>query len=150
MRKFAVVVTCLWAMFGNTLAGGGGDGSDRGDGSDGDGDGSDGGDRCDSAWAKLAGDSTDALCFRDAPLLKTKKWGWNNKIANEDGTTDLELWAGAGKCKTQKGWRAGTVKVVVANGEATVTYEVDAGVSIEEFHLYVGKAKWVLNGKKNP
>eukprot|EP00756_Hemistasia_phaeocysticola_P018484 Hpha_TRINITY_DN15597_c4_g3::TRINITY_DN15597_c4_g3_i2::g.108434::m.108434 len=130
MRQSAALLLCMSTMLGKALA----DGGDAG------GDDTYDPPSCDSAWAK--GGLNDGLCFQDHPSPPSGRWGWTNKIANQPGTTLLELWAGAGQCNTSKGELIGSVMVVVTATDVIVTYTVSGSVNFEEYHVYIGRSKW--------
>jgi hypothetical protein len=75
----------------------------------------------------------DAICFIPA----FSNWGWTNPIT--PGTYEMELWAAAGQCNTDKGVLVGTVTVVYDDdGNVTVTYNVVSPYTLEETHVYAG------------
>lgn len=94
-----------------------------------------------TAYAK--GD--DAICF----IPTFRNWGWTNPITqgllgmrlgiNEmvSGTYEMDLWAGAAQCDTEKGTLVGLVTVVYdGDGYVTVTYNVDDDYILDETHVY--------------
>jgi len=81
-----------------------------------------------SAWAKGDG----AVSFTDSGF---SNWGWTNPI--EEGTHEMDLWAGAAQSDTSKGTLVGTVTVVY-NGGIDVTFNLDYGHTLEESHVYAG------------
>eukprot|EP00756_Hemistasia_phaeocysticola_P018483 Hpha_TRINITY_DN15597_c4_g3::TRINITY_DN15597_c4_g3_i1::g.108426::m.108426 len=125
MRQSAALLLCMSTMLGKALAGDGDEYYPA---------------PCDSAWAK--GGVNDGLCFQDHANPPDGRWGWTNKIANQPGTTLLELWAGAAQCNTSKGGLEGSVMVVVNATHVAVTYTVSGSVVFEEGHVYVGRSKW--------
>ena len=87
-----------------------------------------------------------ATCFIDIPYLNGNRWGWTNGPLPA-GTYDFELWAGAGQCDLSHGALVGMLNIVYDGAVATVTYNMDAGFSLNETHLYVGDE--MLPKKKN-
>jgi hypothetical protein len=82
-----------------------------------------------TAYAKGEG----ANCF----IPTFTNWGWTNLIS--PGTYEMDLWAGAAQCDTDKGTLVGSVTVVYgSDGYLTVTYNVGAPYLLEETHVYAG------------
>ncbi len=69
--------------------------------------------------------------------LTKNRWGWAINI-NASGDTVYPIWAGAGLNKTSNGVLVGALTVHWNGSVATVTYDVDDAVSIEEIHIYAG------------
>lgn len=83
----------------------------------------------DSAWAK--GDPNVPFCEYFS------NWGWTNPIT--PGTYEWPLWAGAAQCDTSNGTLVGSVTVVYdGDGYVTVTYNVEAHITLESTHVYAG------------
>lgn len=71
--------------------------------------------------------------------LTKNRWGWAiNLLA--PGTTVYDIWAGAGLNKTANGTKAGTLTVAWDGANVTVTYQLFAGFTLEEVHVYAGDA----------
>ena len=87
-----------------------------------------------SGTAYAYGESV-ATCFTAIPNIASNNWGWTNKIGQ--GTYDWPIYAGAGLCSTDKGTLVGTLHVVYATGTATITYIMNAGVSLDGTHVSV-------------
>ena len=79
----------------------------------------------------------------NVPGNPSNAWGWTNFINAED-TYTWDLWAGAGQNDTRKGYKVGTLTVVVTQAEedgpfsATVNYNVVGPFVLDEYHLWVG------------
>lgn len=81
-----------------------------------------------SAWAK--GDPNEPFCNHFA------NWGWTNLIG--PGNYEWPLWAGAGRCDTNRGTLVGTVSVNYDGTNVVVTYNVGAPFLLTETHVYAG------------
>ena len=57
------------------------------------------------------------------------------------GEASYELWTGAGLNYTSKGKLVGSVTVNYSGTQATVTYTLNSGFSIEEAHIFAGDFK---------
>jgi hypothetical protein len=93
-----------------------------------------------TAYAK--GDN--AVCF----IPTFANWGWTNPIEPE--TYEMDLWAAAAQCDTDKGTLVGTVTVVYgADGNVTVTFNVDDPYLLETTAVYAGYEKFprLRNGR---
>ena len=84
----------------------------------------------DSAWAK--GDPNDPFCDNGFA-----NWGWSNLVG--EGSFEMDLWAGAGQCDTDKGSLVGTVDVDYDGENVIVTFNVNATIyDLKETHVYAG------------
>jgi len=72
--------------------------------------------------------------------LTNNRWGWAINLKTI-GSSDFNLWVGAGLNKTSNGILAGTVNVSWDGTIATVTYNLKPGYSMEEAHVYAGDFK---------
>jgi len=83
-----------------------------------------------TAYAK----GEDAICF----IPTFSNWGWTNPVS-WNSTVEMDLWAAAGQCDTDNGTLVGTVTVVYdEDGYVTVEYNLFAGYTLEETHVYAG------------
>jgi len=82
-----------------------------------------------SAWAK--GDPNESFCENGF-----NNWGWTNPFEEGDSQF-MPLYAGAGQCDISRGTLVGTVEISY-NGGFTYEYHLDAGFSLEEYHIYAG------------
>ncbi|GAJ09027.1 unnamed protein product, partial [marine sediment metagenome] len=64
-------------------------------------------------------------------------WGWSNGPLAA-GSYTFDIYAGAGQCDINKGTLVGTLTVDYDGAEAIVTYNMYAGYTMDETHLYVG------------
>jgi hypothetical protein len=60
----------------------------------------------------------------------------------------MELYAAAGQCDINKGYKAGTVEVNYFNHEVTVTYHLFEGYVMQEAHVFIGCEKYPFDKKK--
>jgi hypothetical protein len=98
---------------------------------------------CETAYA-FGGDEED--CFINNGF---NNWGWTNGPLTA-GTYDFDIYAGAGQCDISKGELVGTLTVAYDGATATVTYNMNAGFTMSEVHLYVGNAQFPLDNNGNP
>ena len=70
-------------------------------------------------------------------------WGWSNGPLTE-GTYTFQMWAGAAQCDLNKGTMVGTVQVAYASGTVTVTFTLNAGITLEEYHVYAGSGMFPI------
>jgi len=98
---------------------------------------------CETAYA-FGGDQEDCFINHDFG-----NWGWSNGPLEPD-TYTYDIYAGAGQCDINKGELVGTLTVVYDGITATVTYDMFAGFTMDEVHLYVGNAQFPLDNKGNP
>jgi hypothetical protein len=101
---------------------------------------------CETGYA-YGGDQGD--CFLN---LNTQgnNWGWSNGGITE-GTYSWDIYAGAGQCDLSRGTLVGTLDIVYSGGVAAITYNIDAGFTLEETHLHIGETEATrlpLNKKK--
>jgi hypothetical protein len=89
-------------------------------------------------------DAPNSICFFTDGF---SQWGWTNKIGTETSTT-FDLYAGAAGCVTSADKLAGIVQVDHFGSTVTVTYTLNPGYFMTEVHVYVGKDKYPLIGKK--
>lgn len=95
---------------------------------------------CETAFA-FGGDPND--CFL---MNGFSNWGWSNGPLSE-GHYEFDVYAGAGQCDISKGTLVGDVTIDYLNGEAIVLYNMDAGFTMSETHLYVGNDMFPTNKK---
>lgn len=88
-----------------------------------------------------------ATCFLQLPQLSTNRWGWSNGPLAQGNTYTFDIYAAAGQCDLTKGTRVGTLKVVYNGSTAAVTYQMAAGFTMDETHLYVGNQPLPKNGQ---
>jgi hypothetical protein len=69
--------------------------------------------------------------------LTKSRWGWAINVT-ELGETQYQIWAGAGLNDTSKGVLVGTLTVVWDGTEVCFLYDLDAGFTMEELHVYAG------------
>jgi hypothetical protein len=81
-----------------------------------------------------------ATCFLDDGF---NRWGWTNGPL-PTGNYTFGLWAGAAQCDVSKGTLVGTVAVNYSNGNAGVTYTVNAPYLLQEVHFYAGSTPYPL------
>jgi len=92
---------------------------------------------CDETESAFAYDELLGICFLDIPDLTPDRWGWTIGPLDE-GEYEFEIWAAAGQCELSNGILVGTLRVVYADGTATVTYLMDTCRILTETHLYIG------------
>jgi hypothetical protein len=65
------------------------------------------------------------------------RWGWAFYMPTipTTGSFTCDIWAGAGLNDITKGTKVGTLTVEFSSGSFTVTYTLNAGVLVEEYHL---------------
>lgn len=68
--------------------------------------------------------------------LTKNRWGWAVELPVTSIGGTYGLWAGAGLNKTVSGIKVGTVSISYNGSQATVTYNLANGYSIEEAHVY--------------
>ena len=95
---------------------------------------------CESAWAK----GTSSTCFIDDGF---GNWGWTN-LVQPGAQQTWPLYAGAAQCDPANGTHVGNVVVSYSGGSLTVTYNLFAGFTMTDVHVYVGTAKYpvLVNG----
>lgn len=98
---------------------------------------------CETAFAQYQPLNTCFLDIDNQPAFN--RWGWSNgplstALSNPSQTItyDMDIWAGAGQCDTTKGTFVGHLIVVVSADTITVSYNLGAGFSLQETHLYIG------------
>jgi len=69
--------------------------------------------------------------------LTKNRWGWAINLT-APATETYDLYVGAGLNRTSKGILVGTATVDFTGTQATVTYNLSTGYSIEEAHVYAG------------
>ncbi|TXN35951.1 hypothetical protein FVB32_15430 [Flagellimonas hymeniacidonis] len=87
---------------------------------------------CETAFARGNDGNT---CFLDEGF---SRWGWTIGPLSPDADESYDIYAGAGQCDISKGELVGTVDIVYADGEVTVTYNIDESYSVAETHTYAG------------
>ncbi|MDH3268233.1 MAG: DNRLRE domain-containing protein [Ignavibacteria bacterium] len=102
---------------------------------------------CETAYAYGEGNSLSTLCFLDIPNKQGNNWGWTNQIG--PGTYNWPIYAGAGQCDISKGTLVGTLDVVYASGEVTITYNIDPLYTLGDTHVWVGEGENLLPKKSN-
>lgn len=101
--------------------------------------------KCETMFAK----GSDGRCFADTEPYSFQRWGWTNAI--EEGFDDkLELWAGAGQCKTEKGTLVGYLHVSYTDGTLTAKYEMMNGYYMKETHFYAGSDMYPYKKNGSP
>ena len=93
-------------------------------------------DECQTAFSRLASDN--AICFDNVPGFSSPRWGWTNLMPSTNGTTTLDLYAGAAQCDISKGALIGEVQVTYDNGSIDVAVSTVSGVIMNELQLYAG------------
>lgn len=73
-------------------------------------------------------------------MLTNNRWGWAINLKSV-GSTNHDLWVGAGLNYTSKGKLVGSVNVNYTGSNVTVTYNLSRGFAIEEGHIYAGDFK---------
>lgn len=84
----------------------------------------------------FGGDPTD--CFLGFGF---NRWGWSNGPIGP-GVYTWPLYAGAAQCDLTKGTMVGQVTVVYDGVQVTVSYDLNAGVVLEESHVYAGYGRF--------
>ncbi len=76
-------------------------------------------------------------------------WGWSNGPLSAR-TYTFEMWAGAAQCDLSKGVKVGTVEVIYGSGTVSVTFALNPGITLEEYHVYAGSGMFpsLSNGKE--
>lgn len=69
--------------------------------------------------------------------LTKNRWGWAINLTAA-GSTSYDLYVGAGLNNTSKGKLVGSVTIDYTGTQATITYNLNSGFSIEEAHVYAG------------
>lgn len=69
--------------------------------------------------------------------LSKNRWGWAVNL-RETGSFNYELWVGAGLNDVSKGILVGNVSIDYDGSQATITYSLFSGYTIEESHIYAG------------
>lgn len=95
---------------------------------------------CDTAFALDDGDLSVPFCDNDE--LKSNRWGWTNGLypvvtEGDPGKYNLDIYAGAGQCDTNKGVQVGTASVVVSNAVVTVEVTPLSGYEFTELQIQV-------------
>lgn len=67
--------------------------------------------------------------------LTQNRWGWAINLT-ATGTTEFDIWAGAGLNDTSKGVKVGRLTVNWNGSTAVVTYNLFSGFLLQEVHLY--------------
>jgi hypothetical protein len=102
---------------------------------------------CETAYGRLEDENGNSLgdCFLENGF---NRWGWSNLITESEEDYVLPLYAGAAHCNPENGWgQIGTATISYNDGEMVVTYQMDAGHSLDEVHIYVGCEMFpVING----
>ncbi len=102
---------------------------------------------CETAYARLSENNPPSQCFITDPDYNFNRWGWTNYIA-EEGTYEMDLWAGAAHCDTSRGDLVGTVIVTYSGGLVDVEYNILPGYAMSEAHVNIGCGKYpTKNGR---
>lgn len=72
--------------------------------------------------------------------LTKNRWGWVINLMGE-GTTNYDIFAGAGLNDTSKGTKVGSLTVAWYGSTVTVHYILDPGYMLDEVHIYAGDSK---------
>jgi hypothetical protein len=88
---------------------------------------------CETAYAKRTEDEFTE-CFLDWGF---SQWGWTNLIEPENEYV-MPIYAGAAQCLYSDENLVGTATVSYIGGDITVEYNIDAGYSMDQAHVYVG------------
>uniref|UniRef100_UPI0024940E6A T9SS type A sorting domain-containing protein n=1 Tax=Seonamhaeicola maritimus TaxID=2591822 RepID=UPI0024940E6A len=97
---------------------------------------------CETMFAKArGGDDGEATCF----IPEFSRWGWTNFVSQ--GTSTMDLYAGAAHCDTSKGAHVGTATVNYSGGNMTVTYSLTGNYVMSEAHVYVGCERYPATKK---
>ena len=89
---------------------------------------------CETIWANWGDDGTCLIpdCANN--------WGWYTMASLEDlkdGITS-DVWAAAGQCDLDKGFKAGTVTVTLNDeGDIVLDFDINDNCDLEEWHLWV-------------
>ena len=70
-------------------------------------------------------------------FVRGNNWGWTNGPLSEGGYV-FDIYAGAGRNDIARGTLVGTLFVDYADGDVTVTYQMNSGSFLAETHLWVG------------
>lgn len=101
---------------------------------------------CETAFAY---DAEKAYCFTEISEITSNNWGWSNGtyVQSENNYT-LQLYAGAGGCVISSAYLVGNLVLSYNNdGHVTVTYNLNAGYTFTDIHLYVGKSKYQVGNE---
>ncbi|MBT8254742.1 MAG: hypothetical protein HKN00_02875 [Flavobacteriaceae bacterium] len=101
-------------------------------------------DECETAFAYY-----EDGCFIDSGY-GFNRWGWNIGPLSDGFSGSFDLYAGAGKCNTEKGEYVGTIEVNYVDGTLTVDYQAEDGYAFYETHLYAGNDEFPKNKKGKP
>lgn len=97
---------------------------------------------CETAFSYSPGE--DATCFLDIDedgdgVGDFNRWGWTIGPLSPGTYNEYDVYAGAGKCDTNKGTHVGTVRVDYDGTTATVSFlNVFYPYNLKETHVYVG------------
>ena len=70
-------------------------------------------------------------------ITNANRWGWQITVLNGQ-TLVQDIWAGAGQNNTANGTLVGQLTVSYIGDKVTATYQMNAGFTMEETHLYAG------------
>lgn len=101
-----------------------------------------GGGGCETAFARL---NESSICFINDPDINTNRWGWTNFFDTE-GQYTMNVYSGAGQCDISKGTFTAQAFISYEDGNVSVTVETLPGFSMTEIHVYVGEAKYPVQG----
>jgi hypothetical protein len=82
-------------------------------------------------------DADTTTCFLNYPGFGISRWGWTMGPSEMIDET-WNVYAGAAQCDLTKGTLVGTVSVDYDGSTATVTYNLNAGVSTGDTHVWIG------------
>jgi len=85
-------------------------------------------------------------CFLDLDM-GFNRWGWTNGPMLPETGHWFYIYAGAGQCDADKGTMVGKLTIKYFGSTATITYNMDAGYTLNEVQLYVGND--MIPSKKN-
>ncbi|HCY74480.1 MAG TPA: hypothetical protein DHV28_01035 [Ignavibacteriales bacterium] len=91
---------------------------------------------CETAYAK----ASNGECFLSLSPISANNWGWTNQITGS-GSWDWPIYAGAGQCDVTKGTLVGELHVSYNGTTVTIEYDLDAGYTLSETHVWVGTTK---------
>jgi len=73
--------------------------------------------------------------------LTKNRWGWAINLPLVNGTTNYDIYAGAGLNDIKKGVKAGSLNISINGSNVTVTYNMLNGFKMSEAHIYANDFK---------